>query len=400
MLTARTKTGKTICLAQHYTKNSLLSIREREEFVCPVCGQALVLKLGNERIFHFAHKQGSSCLKDCEGETETHIKGKLQLYHWLRAQNIKPILEYYDKEMKQRPDIMFEFGGNKFALEYQCSRLSDYSFGKRTRMYLKHQYIPLWILSDHHLTCRKNYTVPLSNFHYLFLRSSPLGNLYIPAYSPEKKLFHFIDSIIPYSVNNAFARHFTVSHNHLTLSSLINPMSSMKKLTFPQWETKVEQFKQNWSLNPRAFSSKFLQQLYKRNMNLFLLPVEIGLPVWHTLYFKSPAIIWQTYIFLDVFVKKIPGDLFTIDEITNAINWRIKRGDINLRYLPQCSDVTFIKAITEYLAILKCLNVISKVGDTRYLVKEKIVIPKTNREREEARLLLHQKINSFSQKPK
>lgn len=58
MLTAQTKIGEKICLGLDYKKDTLLALRSKEEFFCPICGESVLLKLGDQRIFHFAHKQG------------------------------------------------------------------------------------------------------------------------------------------------------------------------------------------------------------------------------------------------------------------------------------------------------------------------------------------------------
>ena len=52
-------------------------------------------------------------------------KENVKLYQWLMSKRFLPILEYYDREIQQRPDIMFMYNGRKYALEYQCSTISE-----------------------------------------------------------------------------------------------------------------------------------------------------------------------------------------------------------------------------------------------------------------------------------
>lgn len=398
MLTARTKTGKTICLGYDYKKETLLSFREKEEFICPVCGEGVTLKLGEQRIFHFAHKRGGTCNEFHDGETEIHMEGKLQLYHWLRNQNIPAILEYYDQEIHQRPDIMFNYHGKKYALEYQCSPLPEQIFNKRTRTYLQNGYTPLWILSNDHLHFKKSNIVSLANFDYLFLRTSAAGTLYIPTYCPEKKLFHFIDSIIPFSVKNAFVGHIVYRLEQMDLERLLEPGTTFKKLTFTSWEAELDQFKLNWSLNPGAHSNRFLHELYNQNMNLFLLPAEIGLPVPHSLFFQTSTIVWQTYLFLDVLADKNPGDMVTLNEISSQIKRRIKRKELSIRRMPQLEKVNVMVPVNEYLYLLELLGILSKWDETTFQLRQKIKIPMSNREKEEAQFFLQQKIKTISSK--
>lgn len=397
MLTARTKTGKTICLGYNYKKETLLFFRKKEEFVCPVCGDEVILKLGDQRIFHFAHKRAGTCLEYYEGETQTHMEGKLQLYHWLISQKIPAILEYYDQEIQQRPDIMFKYQGKKYALEYQCSPLPEEVFMKRTRTYLRNGYTPLWIISNQHLCFKSRNIVSLANFHYLFLRTSEAGILYIPAYCPEKQLIHFIDSIIPFSVKNAFVHHTVYPLEQMKLEQLLNPAFAFKKLTFTNWEAEIERFKLNWSLNPGARSNHFLQEMYNRNMNLFLLPSEIGLPVPHSLFIQTSAVVWQSYLFFDVLAGKKPGDLLTINEVRYHLKNRIERKEIVIRHVPQVDSLNVIKPINEYLFLLQQLGILFRLNETTFKVQQKIKIPCSNREKEEGKVSLYQKIQAFKE---
>ncbi|MBL4952405.1 competence protein CoiA family protein [Neobacillus sp. OS1-32] len=400
MLTARTKTGKIICLGNEYKKETLLAFRNQEEFICPVCGEAVILKLGEQRIFHFAHKRGGSCLEFSEGETENHLKGKLQLYRWLVSQNIPAILEYYDREIAQRPDIMFKFQGQRYALEFQCSPIPERIFIKRTRTYRDNGYEPLWILSHQHLHFKKRNVLSLSNFHYLFLRTAKTGKFYLPSYCPDERLFHLADSIIPYSVKQAFVQHSIYPIEKLTLSSLLNPPTAFKKLWLPGWERELEKFKMQWSLHPRANTNHFLREIYSQNMNLFLLPAEIGLPVPHSLFIQTSAIVWQTYILLDVLKEKKPGDLLKLNEIRGKLNRRIARKNIMIRHLPQLDSVDYMVPVKEYLYVLERFGILLQQDIDSFQLLHTIIIPRSNREKEELRSAFYQKVMTFSQNNK
>ncbi|MCM3569983.1 competence protein CoiA [Neobacillus mesonae] len=392
MLTACTKTGQTLCLGNEYKKETLLLIREKEEFICPVCGEEVVLKIGDQRIFHFAHKQGAACFESYDGETQRHMEGKLQLYHWLIGQNIPAILEFYDREIEQRPDIMFQYQGKKYALEFQCSFLPEQVFSKRTKTYLQNGYIPLWIISNHHLQVKKRNIAALSNFHYLFLRPSETGKLYIPAYCPEKHCFHFLASIVPFSIKNAFTYHDANPLKQIKLQQLLNPSNPFKKVAFTNWEKELNRFKINWTQTPGARSNSFLNELYNRNMNLFLLPPEIGLPVPHSLYIYTAPIVWQAYLMLDVLLNKKPGDLLTVNEVSFHMNKRIKRKEIMVRSLPQLNNVSFMEPVLDYFYILERLGILGKFNETTFQLQQRIKIPKSNHEKEMASFEFHQKI--------
>jgi competence CoiA-like predicted nuclease len=192
LLNAKTSSGATFSLGNHYRKENLLSLRNKEKFFCPVCGEAVSLKLGNQRIYHFSHRSGTVCRDTFESETIYHMEGKLQLYQWLKGQEIPAELEYFDQTIGQRPDIMFRHAGNKYALEYQCSPITEEIFIKRTDSYFQQNYIPLWIIGSKHIKAKRSNVYSLSNFHYFFLRETKGGQLILPSYCPEEKHFQIL----------------------------------------------------------------------------------------------------------------------------------------------------------------------------------------------------------------
>ncbi|WP_462408990.1 competence protein CoiA [Neobacillus sp. Marseille-QA0830] len=395
MLTAKTKSGKSLSLGLEYKKEKLLELRDKEEFLCPICGEEVTLKLGEQRIFHFAHKKGTACSLTLEGETVRHMEGKRQLYQWLFRQRIPCMLEYYDREIQQRPDIMFQYNGRKYALEYQCSTIAEKDFIKRTTSYLDHDYVPLWILSSDRLKQDNGHFITLSSFNFLFLRSSSSGNLYIPAYCPENQLFHFVSSITPYSIKNAFASHSFYTLEKLQLNGLLEPRPIIYcHPGISQWLKTLERTKLTWSVHADACSSPFLSELYRQGLNLFLLPPEIGLPVPHALLIQTPPLIWQTYFFLDVLKNKQPGERVTPHEINAHLNQRINRREVILRHLPQLDQPENppIKPLLEYLHILVDMEilVLNKLSNDFYL-RQPLLIPSTNRQSEARKLAFTEK---------
>ncbi|MEH7500774.1 competence protein CoiA family protein [Neobacillus drentensis] len=390
MLTAQTKVGKNICLGLDYKKDTLLDLRSKEEFFCPICGERVLLKLGDQRIFHFAHKQGGTCRDFYENESNYHMEGKRQLYQWLIRQKIPAVLEYYDKEIQQRPDIMFMDNGKKYAIEYQCSSISESIFIKRTNSYLQNGYIPIWILSSSQIHYKKKNSVALSNFQYLFLRTNTSGKYYIPSYCPEKHQFHLVESILPYSIKNAFANHSIYPIKKIDLNDLLEPKMT-DKISLSSWYREIEKFNLNWTLHPSNQHKSFLHDIYSRNLNIFLLPPEIGLPVPHSLILQTPPIIWQTYFYLDIFTSKNPNDFITLQEINFFLKRRISRQDIVVRNLPQLEQVNPLLAIIDYLLLLEQIGLITRKGETIFQLNRTISIPKSNREKEEAMDLFFQK---------
>lgn len=390
MLTARTKDGKKICLGYNYKKETLLYFRSREEFFCPVCGEKVVLKLGDQRMYHFSHKKGGECRDSYENESIYHMEGKLQLYQWLLRQKIPAILEFYDQEIRQRPDIKFTFKNQKYVLEYQCSPIAEEIFLKRTSSYVDAGYVPLWILGDKQIHQKKNNIFSLSNFHYLFLQQTVEGSYYLPSYCPEKKLFHLLNSIVSYSIKNAFAQNRFYSIGQGEIDYLLNPECTYQ-INLIQWNSELEKIYMNWILHPNQQQNSFLHEIYKHNLNLFLLPPEIGLPVHSSLFIQTSPIIWQTYLYLDILAKKHPMDIFTVQEVERSFYRRMAKKEIIIRDFPLIKPVNPFLSVMEYLLLLDKLGIVALKGKMAFQLIRTISIPQSNREREEMKKIFFQK---------
>lgn len=390
MLTAQTKNGRNICLGFNYQKESLLELRSNEDFFCPICGEKVLLKLGDQRIYHFAHKQGGACRDFYENESVYHMEGKRQIYQWLIRQKIPSALEYYDKDIQQRPDIMFQYNGKKFALEFQCSSISERIFTKRTKTYLQNGYIPIWLISNSQMHIKKKNIVALSNFHYLFLRTTSSGWFYIPSYCPDHHQFHFFETITPYAIKNTFANHSIYPLDKLDIQDLLEP-KICSPFNIASWNREIEKYKLNWGLHPSHQHKSFFQEIYKNNLNLFLLPPEIGLPIPHSVLIQTSPIIWQTYLYLDIIAAKRTNDLITLQEINFHFKRRQNRKEIVLRILPQLDQVNPLVAFIEYLSLLEQLGIITRKDETTFQLNQTIIIPKSNRDKEEAMALFIKK---------
>jgi competence protein CoiA len=389
LLTAKTKTGKTICLGYDYKRETLLYFRNNEEFICPVCGEGLSLKLGNQRIYHFAHKKGSVCREIYENESFYHMEGKRQLYQWLIRQRIPSALEFYDSEIKQRPDIMFKHNGMKYALEYQCSTLSEEIFLKRTQSYIQHGYIPLWIMGSKNIKSKRKSLLSLSGFDYMFLRESNHHQLLIPSYCPENRHFVILGSILPYSTKNAFAQIATYPINSVSFDGILRPKMKNQVDIF-QWNQEIERQKLNWSFHPSPEKKRYLYEIYIHGLNLYLLPPEIGLPVPHCLHIITPPTIWQTYIYIDNFITLDTGDYIYLKNVERNFNKRMKRKEILSRNLLQIPEQNPFMAVVEYFFQLEKVGFLKQESEGIFKMVKKIEIPKSNRERDELKQIFFQ----------
>jgi competence CoiA-like predicted nuclease len=204
--------------------------------------------------------------------------------------------------------------------------------------------------------------------------------------------------MIPYSIKNAYAHHSYYPTKNIDLNDLLEPKMN-HPIDFSSWNREIDKFILNWTIHPSRQHRSFLNEIYNSNLNLFLLPPEIGLPVPHALLFQTSPIIWQTYLYLDIITSKNPNDLITLKDIIFYLKKRITRKDIVVRILPHLEQLTPLVAILEYLLQLEQLGIISKKGETTFQLKRKIVIPRTNREKEEAKVLFSQKYQRILSNP-
>lgn len=125
-----------------------------EEYFCPACFKPVLLRRGQIKVSHFAHQQRSGCSFLAEGETTTHLRGKLSLFRYFSTfgqVEIEPVL----KEIGQRPDLLLvDQNESRLAIEYQCSPLSVKRLHERNAGYQKLGLRVLWLLGPRYLQRR------------------------------------------------------------------------------------------------------------------------------------------------------------------------------------------------------------------------------------------------------
>lgn len=120
--------------------------------------------------------------KYSESETEEHLNGKRDLYEWIKKQNgvTNAILEGWIPETKQRPDIMFEYNGKKYVIEYQCSPIAT-EYVERHDLYKASGIIDIWILgTEKYLksNMRKKYIHDYASGYYSSIDKKMILTLY------------------------------------------------------------------------------------------------------------------------------------------------------------------------------------------------------------------------------
>lgn len=170
MLTAKIGSNDINCYDGKYSKEDLKTWASKDIIKCPICGKSYEYCHGQINIPYFRHKDKSECdYLYSEPETEEHIKGKIALYNWIRNQDgvTNAVLEAWIPETKQRPDIMFEYGGSKWVIEFQCSPIATEQI-ERHKLYEAGGIKDIWICGvENYGTGRKHMEkVMVGKFNY------------------------------------------------------------------------------------------------------------------------------------------------------------------------------------------------------------------------------------------
>ena len=138
MLCAKQKSTGEIVTAYSASKSNA-------PFLCPECGDPVLLKTGTEKVNYFAHTNPLVCRFDAN-ESEAHRQCKLQIYRALLRQ---PNVEKAAMERPlgtNRPDVSAYINGVPVAIEIQISSLSEETIKHRTMEYARKGIYVLWLL--------------------------------------------------------------------------------------------------------------------------------------------------------------------------------------------------------------------------------------------------------------
>lgn len=149
MLILTCKLGNEVinCYDGTHDKEQLKKWALKKILLCPVCGKPYEYCHGKVKTPYFRHMEKNEC-EDLysESETEEHLNGKRDLFEWIKNQDgvTNAILEGWIPATKQRPDIMFEYNGKKYVIEYQCSPIAT-EYIERHDLYQAVGITDIWI---------------------------------------------------------------------------------------------------------------------------------------------------------------------------------------------------------------------------------------------------------------
>jgi competence protein CoiA len=122
-----------------------LESKRNGPFACLQCNEEVILKIGRNRVNHFAHASPIAC-KFATGESETHRRCKMEIYEALSRQpNVRNVA--LERPLGAvRPDVSAYINGVPVAIEVQISSLSIETIQQRTIEYARLGIYVLWLL--------------------------------------------------------------------------------------------------------------------------------------------------------------------------------------------------------------------------------------------------------------
>jgi len=302
MLVAYTDQNEPFILNSGISQTTLQQLRKAKKFYCPQCKQQLLFKIGSLKIPHFAHVSKNDCENlFSDRESETHLKGKEQLYSFFSDLGLNPQLEPYLTNIQQRPDILLEDSTQEpVAIEFQCSPISSESLVSRNNGYKFEKISPIWIPNTpDHIVKKGIQKITLSKNYQQFQLTSN-HHPYLMTYNPTVRQFFYLSNIMFLHGNT-----FLSKVQALPLTDQKFPFYIPKPITkneYKQFLLINQQVKHNY-LQARVLLSRsgvndvLLRSAYELRMNLNELPNYIGIPLKGSEALKVFSIDWQLALF-------------------------------------------------------------------------------------------------------
>lgn len=379
MLTAKAKDGRLLTLPEKVPPSMLSLLKAAQPFYCPCCGAQLVLKAGSIKIPHFAHKQNASCYASSEPESEYHLLAKRSLFTWFLSHGYQTELEGYLPDIKQRADLLVKSNGKQYAIEFQCSTISEALFIERTEAYRSIGITPIWILAAKNVKRIDGPVFRLSSFQWLFATGSS-DYPYVWTYCPVEQYFSALKGITPFSPSIAFAEMTRAPLQRLSPKHLI-PHKNERFDVLIYWRYK----RKSWCLHRvknTNLHDPFFLSLYRNRLTAATLPIEVGIPVKGMSLIKTAAIEWQAWLYMDVLYKRDVGQIVLLSAFYQSFQQRCRAGYITLRPLPLLSAAENVHPVGEYVHFLTRLGFLTETTVGSYRVTKKILVSRTMEEQE------------------
>lgn len=350
MLVALTDQNEVFQLTPSMTKTELQKIRQSIAFYCPQCKQLVQLKIGQINIPHFAHSKNNACESGfSEGESQAHLLGKHQLFTFFQQRHFHTLLEPYLPAIKQRPDLLVSKGHHRYAIEFQCSRISEEKCHDRSTGFLNVQITPIWLLKTP-ATFKKNGLVKLSiNHFYQQFMQQQRGQSYLLTYDIESQHFYYVSNLMP-----IHGQQFLGDIQKIPLTQQIFPFYVPKRLTkhtYKMMLMRYQAFREQFLhsrllLSRKGVNDLFLRSLYELRLNRNSLPIFLGVPTEGAAAIALFTVEWQTLLFYFMHSHNLTTQQLNKNALPYFFRWA------NIPYSELAGE-----AVGNYILLLKNLSV-------------------------------------------
>lgn len=121
--------------------------KEQKPFTCPKCEDEVILKKGNKKVHHFAHKPPINCSFGT-GESQKHYEVKKAIYEALLKEPNCSKCELERILDGVRPDVSLKINDSYVAIEIQNSTIDISLINQRIERYNKLNIHLIWIFPD------------------------------------------------------------------------------------------------------------------------------------------------------------------------------------------------------------------------------------------------------------
>lgn len=372
MLRAVSRNGTVFNFADHLEDVvTLKNLRKSTDFYCPSCKSSVVMKLGQKKIWHFAHRANTQCVDSWETESNDHLRGKEQLYQWLRKNHPDVEVETYLPKPRKRPDLFLK--ARNLAIEYQCSPIEESLLQHRTDSYFESGIDVWWILGKNRLKSKYRFIHSISSMEWAaskIVNETP----FLVYYCPLNTRFYLVTPQYSLTPTKIICTNTIISPDKTSLAAIFKTPPT--GLSFPQRDSIWLKQKQIWRTNPhgeKSYAFYYMRKIfYDKGRAIRLFPSEVGIPTTSNYWIETPPYLWQAWIVFVFLTKLPPHRTFTFPQLTTSFYELISRGIFKVRMDTYEKGVTL--ALQGYLDQLIRLQVIRDRGD-RY---EKMYQPLMN----------------------
>lgn len=291
ILVAHLSNKALINLAEPVERKALLALRSTEIFYCPSCHSQLVLKLGEIKIPHFAHKSLSACDNFSEPESALHLQGKILLHQFFKDQNFSIELEKYLPEIRQRADLLVN---GQTAIEFQCSSISANQIIRRSKGYHQIGIHPLWLGGIKTSIKEQIQVIRLKNYEHELLQQKH-RNPFLLSFRPEDNRFYYYSNLFYISGSRRIGK-----VKSLPAEKQSYPFAIPKQLTKVEFRLVCLLFSQarqkfihNQFFAKNRMRNPFWRACYKLRLDIKKLPETIGIPFLKAACIPQHAVLWQ-----------------------------------------------------------------------------------------------------------